>query len=317
MSQDANPGQLLREHLFEGELIQLPAPEDGLPGFLPDWFEGTLPTLVYPPIRERSLEEGAEVNLEVTPYHIYYGTLRELAESAGGTARFDLLHRLIREWNPNAARELCDLARRQIERALLHYELALELTGEDQAIPGVAETVEYCESALEAAPSFTAGPAPEAEQPTEEQAAFQEAQSVLNEDPRRSVELLLPLSEIHPDAPEVWFVLGAAFRRMEDTAEAERCLRRAARLAPNEPFIWWELATTCAAVGQWKAADEALRKCRELDPNNVLYLCDHARVLLKLGDRDAAQEAVEAAEELVPDDATVVEARALLDGNRA
>ena len=192
MSEEANPGQILREHLFDGELLQLPAPEEGNPGFLPDWFEGQLPVLVYPPFRERQLAEGQEVNLEVTPYHIYYGTLRELAEAAGGTERSDQLKRLALEWNPNAAMEVCELARKQVERALLHYELAQEL---DDSVPGVNETVELCEAALEAAPGGAPGANGAVGEPSPEQVVFAEAQAAMAENPERTVELLTPQAE--------------------------------------------------------------------------------------------------------------------------
>lgn len=311
MSQEANPepnpGQILREHLFDGQLLQLPAPEEGIPGFLPAWFRGELPALVYPPLNTLGLEEGANVNLEVTPYHIYYGTLRELAETAGGTERSEVLKRLALELNPNAAMEACELARRQIERALLHFELAQEL---DDSIPGIDQTVDLCQAALDLSPGNNGG-APagvEPEAPNEDQYTFQQAQAALNENPEQAVTLLTPMAEKYPDSGEVFFILGAALRRVEDYPEAERCLRRAARLLPSEPFIWWELAQSCGEAGQWRAAEEASRKALELDPENPLYLVELGRALLNLGDRDGADDAIRKAQEIVPDEPVVQEA---------
>ena len=82
---ESNPGNLLREHLFYGDLLQLPAPEEGIPGFLPDWYKGELPVLVYPRLQDRGVQQGDNVNLEVTPFHIYYGALRELADLRAGS----------------------------------------------------------------------------------------------------------------------------------------------------------------------------------------------------------------------------------------
>jgi tetratricopeptide (TPR) repeat protein len=311
MSEEANPGQnpgqMLREHLFDGQLLQLPAPEEGIPGFLPDWFRGELPALVYPPLNTLGLQEGENVNLEVTPYHIYYGTLRELAETAGGTERSETLKRLALELNPNAAMEACELARRQIERALLHFELAQEL---DESIPGIDQTVDLCQAALDLSPGGPGGAPAGVEDgaPNEDQATFQQAQAALNDDPAETVALLTPMAEKYPDSGEVFFILGAAQRRVEDFPEAERCLRRAARLLPGEPFIWWELAQTCGEAGLWRAAEEASRKALELDSENPLYLVELGRALLNLGDRDGAEDAIRKAQEIVPDEPAVQEA---------
>ncbi|MGV3719612.1 MAG: tetratricopeptide repeat protein [Actinomycetota bacterium] len=311
MSEEVNPGQILREHLFDGQLLQLPAPEEGVPGFLPQWFQGPLPTLVFPPLDALGVQEGENVNLEVTPYHIYYGTLRELAETAGGTERFDMLQRLALELNPNAGLEVCELARRHVERALLHYELAQEL---DSSAPGIDQTVEYCQAALDTAPGGDGSSSPGMEEPNEDQSAFQQAQALLHEDPAQSVTLLTPLSQSYPDSGEVFFILGSAHRRTGDHPEAERCLRRAARLLPTEPFIWWELAQACGDAGQWRAAEEASRKALELDPENPLYLVELGKALLNLGNREDATEAIRKAESLAGDDPSIQEAVALLGG---
>src|SRR5919202_1330094 len=79
---EAEVGQALRENLFTGDLIQLPAPEQGIPDFLPSWYEGSLAALVYPPLGERGIQDGESIDLQITPYHLYYGALRELAETA-------------------------------------------------------------------------------------------------------------------------------------------------------------------------------------------------------------------------------------------
>jgi tetratricopeptide (TPR) repeat protein len=297
------PGQLLREHLFDGDLLQLPSPEEGIPGFLPDWFSGPLPVLVYPRLQEQGVQEGDNVNLEVTPYHIYYGALREIAETAD-EERSEALKQLALQWNPSAAIEVGQLARRHIEKALLNCELALEL---DESLEGVAEAAETVQAALDLIPE-EAGGGPMVGEQSDDQVAFQQAQQVMNEDPARAIELVRPLVEQYPDAGEVWFILGAAHRRTGEYDEAERCLRRAARLAGQEPFVWWELARTGLDARRFNDAEDAVRRALELDPENALYLCDLGRALLGQGDHEGAEEAIGRAQELVPDDPEVQEA---------
>lgn len=294
-----NPGNLLRDHLFDGDLLQLPAPEEGIPGFLPDWYRGTLPVLVYPRLQDQGVQQGDNVNLEVSPYHIYYGALRELAETADED-RAETLKQLTQTWNANAALEVRQLARRHIEKALLHCELAQEL---DDAVEGIEEAAQIVQSALDLLPEEDE--AVGVGEPTPEQADFQEAQRIMNDDPQRAVELVQPLADAYPDSGELWFILGAAYRRAGDYPEAERCLRRAARLAPSEPFVWWELSRTSLEAGRAKDAEEAISKALELDADNPIYLTDLGRALLAQGDRGGAEEAIRRAEELVPDDPEV------------
>lgn len=304
----ANPGNLLREHLFDGDLLQLPAPEEGIPGFLPEWYQGELPVLVYPRLQDRGVQDGDNVNLEVTPYHIYYGALRELAETAD-SERAEVLKQLTTAWNANAALEVRQLARKHIEKALLHCELAQEL---DAQIDGVEQAAEIVQTALDFLPDEDGAPVAEAELSPEQQ-DFQEAQRIMNEDPQRAIELVQPLAEAYPDTGELWFILGAAHRRAQDYPEAERCLRRAARLAPQEPFVWWELSRTSYEAGRPRDAEETIRKALELDAQNPIYLADLARALVGLGDVEAAEEALQQAEEIVADDPEIQEVRRLVD----
>jgi len=381
-AQQTDLGADLRPHLFHGDLLQLPPPDEGRPEILPVWFSGPLPALIYPPLSERGVQEGENINLEISPYNLYYGALRELAETAD-EERSDNLRRLVLEWNPQAALEVCELARLHVEQnvevALLHYELAMEL---DENLYEAAQDAGMCEYALAAVEGeeseerlanaeelfrraielrpdaglswwslarvlndqdageqaaevlgqflrdypqgdnrdlveqaltegFEAGG-----QPSPEQAAFTQAQAMaFGGDPAGAVELLRPLAEAYPDTGEIWFVLGAAHRRLGDTAEAERCLRRTVRLAPEFTFGWWELSGTHADAKQWREAEEAIRTALEHDPENAIYLCDLGRIRLAQGDREGAEEAIHQARDLVPDDPAVEEALKALEGS--
>lgn len=305
-----NPGAILREHLFDGDLLQLPQPEEGIPGFLPDWYEGTLPVLVYPRLQDQGVQQGDNVNLEVTPFHIYYGALRELAETAD-EERAEVLKQLTSGWNANAALEVRQLARKHIEKALLHCELAQELDAEVEGIDQAAEIVQTALDFLPDEEGVVGGDGQGEMSP--EQEDFQEAQRIMNEDPQRAIELVQPLADAYPDTGELWFILGAAHRRAQDYEEAERCLRRAGRLAPQEPFVWWELSRTSFEAGRLKEGEDAIRKALELDAQNPIYLADLAKLLAAQGDTDGAEEAIQQAEELVPDDPEIQEARRLVD----
>lgn len=388
MDQDTQPmdeqeleGQLLRAHLFQGDLLALPPPEEDLGGWLPAGFTGNLPALIYPPLAERGLNEGDNVNLQISPYHIFYGALREIAESADAD-RSEALKQMVLQMNPHVALDMCQLARENIEQdveaALLHYELALELDdeiyeavqdsgmchfalaeageSEEEQAAQLEEAEELFRRAIELRPTeglswwslarsvaalgrgeeagailqqflqqFPDGNGREmvehaltqgfqAEQPSEDQMIFAQAQALLQDNPAEAAELLLPLAENYTDSWEVWFLLGRAYRLAGDVNEAERRLRRAARLSPEEPLIWWDLALAYEAEKNWRAGEEAIRKALALDEGNPAFLCSLGRILLGQGDREAAREAIEAARDIIPDDPEVEEAVRLLEG---
>ncbi len=360
--------------LFEGDLQVVPL-QGGRPDFLPPSFKGDLPVLIYPPLTEQGVEEGAQVQLEINFCHVYYGALRELAETADAE-RSESLRDLVMGWNPGTAEHLCRIAREKlnedIESALLHYELAMELDDElyeavqdagmchlalssqegvedEEREDQLASAEELFRRAIELRPEAGLSHwslarvlaelgAPEeaqevlhhflrrypegdqremveealvhgfqqAEAPSEEQMIFQQGmQLAFGDDPAQAIELLRPLADAHPDVGEIWFPLGAAYRRINEPVEAERCLRRAARLAPQEPFIWWELSRTLAEREQWRPAEDAIRKALEMDPENPAFLVDLGRIQNSQGDRFAARETLEHAATLVPDDPEV------------
>lgn len=130
LQQQQAEGQELRMRIFSGDLVELPIQEAILENFLPPGYDGSsIFALVWPPLEERRAE-GDQINLQITPYHIYYGALRALAESAE-EERSEALRNLITHLNPSAGLEVCELARgyltSDLSTALLHYELALEI----------------------------------------------------------------------------------------------------------------------------------------------------------------------------------------------
>jgi Flp pilus assembly protein TadD len=246
MSQDTQEdvGQQLRENLFGGDLIQLPAPEEGLPDFLPAWFQGTLPALVYPPISQGDVEEGGSIQLEITPYHLYYGAMRELAETAE-EERADALRRLVLEWNPQAAMEVCELARHHIEQdvetALLHYELAQEL---DEELYEAAQDGGMCEYAIAQAHV----------EEREERLESAEAQF------RRAIEL-------QPKAGLSWWSLARLQAEQGDPQAAEATLRRFLAEYPDgeqREMVEDALRHGIAAAEEPSADQEAFQQAQQL-----------------------------------------------------
>lgn len=122
----------LRMRIFSAQLIEVPLPEEAFPGLLPASYRAPVPLLIWPPAEEQGTETQG-VDLEITPYNIYFGALRARAQTAE-PARAAELSSLILHMNKDAARELCELGRgftsSDLATAIMHYELALELEPE-------------------------------------------------------------------------------------------------------------------------------------------------------------------------------------------
>lgn len=326
-----NDGQILREHLFDGDLLQLPKPDEGIPGFLPEWFTGTLPVLVYPPMSERGVADGDTVNLEVTPYHLYYGALRELAETAD-SERSELLKQTLLVWNADAAREVAQLARERIqedvETALLHYELAMEL---DDELYEAFQDGGMCEFAL-----ATLSPDDREERLANADEYFRRAielqpQSglswwslarVLNEQdaPEESEETLRQFLREYPEGTEREMVEDALVNGFDnemlvgteegageegdyalpdgavdlssDPAQAVELLTPLAEQNPDDPRIWFTLGSAYRALEQLDEAERCLRRAARLAPEEPFIWLELSRACADLGQWRAAEEAI-------------------------
>jgi tetratricopeptide (TPR) repeat protein len=337
MEQEVDEGQLLREHLFDGDLLKLPAPEEGLTGFLPAWYQGELAALVYPPLSDRGVEDGGNIDLQITPYHLYYGALRELAETAD-EERSQTLKRLVLEWNSGAALEVCQLGRVRIEEdveaALLHYELALEL---DPAMYEAAQDGGMCQYALSAVPGED-----QAERLASAEELFRRAIEIQPEaglswwslartvndhgSPEAATALLHQFLEEYPrgeqrdiveQALEQGFEAGpeetsdeqAVFAQAqalafgEDPAAAVELLRPLAESYPDSGEIWFVLGAAHRRSGESGEAERCLRRAARLAPGEPFVWWELSQVCADLSEWQPAEEAVRKALELDPQNA--------------
>jgi len=335
-TQEVDTGAALRENLFAGDLLQLPPPEEGTAEFLPEWFTGPLPALVYPPLAERDIQQGDSINLEITPYHLYYGALRELAETADAE-RGEVLRRLVLEWNPQAAMEVCELGRHHIEAdvetSLLHYELAQEL---DEELYEAVQDAGMCEYAL----ASTEGEEREERLDNAEElfrramelrpdaglswwslarlraerGAPEEAEGLLRQflsdypdgDQREVVEEALQNGLAAPDqpSPEQLTFLQAQQLAFSDTpGEAVELLQPLAESYPDSAEIWFILGVAHRRAGNPEEAERCLRRAARLSAGEPFIWYELARAYEEMQQWRAAESAIRKALEIEPENA--------------
>jgi tetratricopeptide (TPR) repeat protein len=79
----------------------------------------------------------------------------------------------------------------------------------------------------------------------------------LTGDPRRGLELLLPLAEAQPKAASVHYELGQCLAALGRNETAIDALRRATALQPDAPEAWRALADQLTLTGETRGADAA------------------------------------------------------------
>lgn len=320
----------LRLHLFAGDLLQVPVPEEGMPGFLPEWWTGDLPVLVYPPLAEQGFVEGSQVNLQLTPYHIYFGALRDLAETAE-PERSSMLRQSILAWNPDAPLEILETARAHLERdlelALLHYELAMEL---DENLYEAHQDGGMCEYALANAP----GEEREERLSNAEtlfrralelrpdsglsvwslarvltdRGAGEEAQHLMREylaqfpeaDGREMVEQAVREGFEAPDGSDdrQLFQQAQALAFGDDPAAAVGILSELADRHRDEGAVWFVLGAAHRRTGDLAEAERCLRRATRLSPEEPFCWWELGRALMDGSQWRSAEEALRRAVEL-------------------
>ncbi len=332
-TQEVDEGALLRGHLFAGELIQLPLPPEARGQFVPEWFDGELPALLYPPMGERGLDDGATVELQVSPYTIYYGALRELAETADAD-RSDSLRKLILEWNPNAPQEVVELARAHVEQdletALLHYELALEMDGDfyeatqdagmcEYALAGAGDAdreerlgaaEEYFRRAIEMRPEAALSWWSLA-RVLNDQGVGEDAQAVLQQylaeypdgEGREMVEEALAQGfEMQgPTDEQVAFIQAQQMAFGEDPQGAIDLLQPLAQAYPESAEIWFVLGAGHRRVGNADEAERCLRRAARLAPTEPFVQLELTRAYLDMEQWKPAETSARKALELDPE----------------
>ena len=96
---------------------------------------------------------------------------------------------------------------------------------------------------------------------------------------QQAIDLIKPVFREDPNNAKAWYMATLFYKRIQDYANAESCLRQALRLNPRaDGFV--NLAQFAILRGMDAEADEALKRAFELDPND-------GSIAIARGDRHA------------------------------
>ena len=142
--------------------------------------------------------------------------------------------------------------------------------------------------------------------------SFEKAIDYLKDEPKKSIELLLPLCEEFEGNPLVYYYLGVGYRKIENYKTAIHYLEKSILLESGSLEAVNELGMNYASIGEYEEALKYFRKAfeasKEVDICTNIVMC-----YINLGDKEQAKLNLDIAKKLAPDDEIVIEIDQMLN----
>ncbi|WP_026885332.1 tetratricopeptide repeat protein [Clostridium beijerinckii] len=141
---------------------------------------------------------------------------------------------------------------------------------------------------------------------------FEKAVEYLKDEPKKAIELLLPLSEEFNENPLVYYYLGVGYRRIENYNKAIHYLNKSLTIESGSLETVNELGMNYACIGEYEEAIKYFRKAfeasKEVEVCTNIVMC-----YINLGDKEQAKIHLELAKKIAPEDDIVVEIDQMLN----
>lgn len=141
---------------------------------------------------------------------------------------------------------------------------------------------------------------------------FEKAVDLLREEPKKAIELLLPLSEEFKENPLVYYYIGVGYRRIENYNKAIHYLSQSLSIESGSLETVNELGMNYACIGEYEEAIKYFRKAFEA--SKEVEICTNIIMCyINLGDKEQAKIHLELAKKLAPEDEIVIEIDQMLN----
>lgn len=141
---------------------------------------------------------------------------------------------------------------------------------------------------------------------------FEKAVDYVKDDPKKAIELLLPLIEEFKENPLVYYYLGVAYRRTENYHKAIHYLSESLSLESGSLEVVNELGMSYACIGEYEEALKYFRKAFEA--SKEVEICTNIIMCyVNLGDKEQAKLNLDIAKKLAPEDEVVKEIDQMLN----
>jgi tetratricopeptide (TPR) repeat protein len=141
---------------------------------------------------------------------------------------------------------------------------------------------------------------------------FEKAVEYVKDDPKKTIELLLPLTEEFKDNPLIYYYLGVAYRRNENYHKAIHYLSESLSIESGSLEVVNELGMSYACIGEYEEAIKYFRKA--FDASKEVEICTNiVMCYINLGNIDEAKLHLDIAKKLAPEDEIVIEIDQMLN----
>ena len=136
---------------------------------------------------------------------------------------------------------------------------------------------------------------------------------VLNSEPQKGLDILLPLVEIYSGWWNLLFFVGLAYRTLGEYEIAERYFENVLKIEEGQSHTINELGLCKMCLEKYEEAKELFTMMLALEPGNSEVLCNRAAAYLYMGDKEKAKKDVETALKINPDDSIALEIKKLIN----
>ncbi len=141
---------------------------------------------------------------------------------------------------------------------------------------------------------------------------FEKAIDFLKEEPKKAIELLLPLSEEFEENPLVYYYLGVGYRKLQNHETAIHYLKKSLSLESGSLEVVNELGLNYASIKDYEEALKCFRKAFEAS-KEVAICTNIVMCYINLGDKDQAKLNLDIAKKIAPEDEIVIEIDQMLN----
>ncbi len=136
---------------------------------------------------------------------------------------------------------------------------------------------------------------------------------VLNFEPQKGLDILLPLVEIYSGWWNLLFFVGLAYRSLGEYEIAEKYFENVLKIEEGQSHALNELGLCKMCLEKYDEAKDLFTMLLALDSNNSEVLCNRAAAYLYIGEKEKAKKDVEKALKINPDDGIALEIKKLLN----
>ncbi len=144
---------------------------------------------------------------------------------------------------------------------------------------------------------------------------YEKAIEVVNDDPNKALQLLLPLNEKFEDNPLIYYYIGVAYRKLENYDKAIYYLLESIQIESGILEVVNELGLNYACIGNYKEALECFEKAFEA--SKEVGICTNiVMCYVNLKNTDKAKEYLEKAKKIDQNDEVVIQLDAMLNRSK-